>query len=106
MADNYEGLRRTYLVARVSEHIMRVMIAVVDWHEDPGPAFGAMELEKLAEALEAVRIEDGIQHDLLQEVQSTRETTVGWLQRMAGAFPAADQTDEMQTSKRRGRRNA
>lgn len=106
MAENYEELRRTYLVARVSEHVMRVMVAVVDWHEDPGPAFGAMELEKLAEALEAVRIEDGIQHDLLQEVQSTRETTLGWLRRMAETFPAADQTDEMQASKRLGRRNA
>lgn len=104
-AEEYEELRRRYLVARVSEHIIRVMAAVVDWHEEPGPAFGAMELEKLAEALEAVRIDDGIQHDFLQQVQSARETTVGLLRQMVGAFLAAEQTDEMQTSKRRARRN-
>ncbi len=70
------------------------------------PAFGAMEAEKLAEALDAVRIDDGIQQEFLQQVQSAREMTLGLLRRIVDAFPTAEKTDETQTSKRRGRRNA
>jgi hypothetical protein len=107
--EGYEGLRRSYLVARVSEHIDRVIAAVPGWHDEPGPAFGAMEAEKLAMALDAVRIDDGIQQDFLQQVQSAQKNTVGSLRQIgAGDFPVAEQTDEIQTqtSKRRGRRNS
>jgi hypothetical protein len=65
-----------------------------------------MEAEKLANALNTVPIDDGIQQDFLQQVQSARETTVGLLRQIANAFSATEQTNETQTSKRRGRRNA
>lgn len=105
--EEYEGLRRTYLVARVSEHINQVIDAVPDWHDELEPAFGAIEADKLADVLAAVRIDDGIQQDFLQQVQSAQNTTVGSLRRIgAGDFPMAKQTDETQTSTRRGRRNA
>jgi hypothetical protein len=82
-AASLEGVRRTYLVARVAEHIERVMAAVPEWHEDPGPAYAVIEAEKLALMLASASPADGVRAETLHEAQATCARAIEALERIA-----------------------
>ncbi|MDC3987493.1 hypothetical protein [Polyangium jinanense] len=82
-AGSIDGIRRTYFVARVAEHVARVVSAVADRHDDATAAFAALEPAKLAVALEGVPLASDARHDILDEVWSLRVRVVEMLQERA-----------------------
>ncbi|MRG91585.1 hypothetical protein [Polyangium spumosum] len=82
-AGSIEGIRRTYFVARVAEHVERVVSAVEERHDDKAAAFAALEPAKLAAALESVPLTSGDRHGILDEVWSLRVRVVEMLEEHA-----------------------
>lgn len=105
-AGSIDGLRCTYLAARVAEHVERVLEMVPQWHGDPAPAYAAIEAEKLAAALESVSLEGDLQQELLDEVRVARESAVASLRRIAaGGQVAPPRGNDVERPKRRARRS-
>lgn len=105
-AGSIDGLRCAYLVARIAEHVERVLAMILQWHEDPAPAYAAMEADKLAEALESVPLEAAVQQALLDEVRVARESAVAALRRRAaGAQVAPSRVDGAERPNRCARRS-
>lgn len=100
-----EGPRRAYLVGRIAEHIAQVLAAVPGWHDEPGPAFAALEPDRLAEALSAVPLEGGVRPETLAEVSTLRARVIAALRDTAAGVtePAAGRAEK---PRRRGRRGA
>ncbi|WP_437742499.1 phospholipase D family protein [Sorangium sp. So ce1504] len=105
-AGSIDGLRCAYLVARVAEHVARVLDMVPPCHEDPAPAYAAMEAEKLAAALESISLEGGVQQELLDEVRVARDSAAALLRRIAaGEQVAPPKGNDAERPKRRARRS-
>lgn len=104
-AGNMEGPRRAYLVGRVAEHIGRVLEAVPGWHDEPDPAFAALEPDKLAEALEGVPLDGGVRQETLAEVSAVRAEVIAALREPAAGRKGTT-ANSAEKPRRRGRRGA
>ncbi len=90
--DAMDGVRRAYLVARVSEHVMRVVGEIPRWHPDPQPVVSIMNLDELAEKLAAVPLSDGVRNATSKEVDALRTRVVKALRRAARGGPLPTST--------------
>jgi hypothetical protein len=82
------GSRRAYLVARVAEHVGRVLDAIPGWHDDPQPAHAAIEADELREALAAVPLDGDLHTEALDEARASRQRAIEALGRMGSSAPA------------------
>lgn len=78
-------IRRTYLVARIAEHVERVLGAIPRWHADPAPAYAVLAAEKLADALASVPVTWGTRARIGDEAAATSARVAAALRALGGA---------------------
>ncbi|APR85054.1 Hypothetical protein A7982_10403 [Minicystis rosea] len=83
-AEGLDSVRRAYLVARVAEHIERVLVAVPRWHADPMSAYAVVGAEALIEALGTVVLSDVARPEIGREAEAARARALAALRVASG----------------------
>ena len=105
--ESVDGARRLYLVARVAEHIERVLAAIPSWHDDPASAYVVLEADKLAGALASVPLTGGAHPEVIEETVATCARAIEMLERLsAGSTPVSSLPEEPTASERRSRKGS